>query len=214
MKTNIVYLLATLFAVMLISCADESEQLFPATEEMAAVNDSVLINSMAFSDEIRGLRPSTSQQMDDDGVALPDRKGEKGRDHREWYDMLSNGRFKNFDTGSLLSPGELYAIDPDGYSPYIFFKFYFPEEMKINDEFLGMSAYVELRYKTQFGTSFERELVSAYPFHYDDTFTIPRDYLKEWNVLRCRLYNLYSGAVKDISYDISFPDLVIIKQLQ
>ena len=213
MKTNIVYLLATLFAVMLISCADESEQLFPAAEEMAAVNDSVLINSMAFSDEIRGLRPSTSQQMDDDGVALPDRKGEKGRDHREWYDMLSNGRFKDFDTGSLLSPGELYAIDPDGHSPYIF-KFYFPEEMKINDEFLGMSVYVDLRYKTQFGTTIERRLFSAYPFHYDDTFTVPREGLGDWHILRCTLNNLYSGAVKDISYDISFPDLVIIKQLQ
>lgn len=212
MKTNIVYLLATLFAVMLISCADESEQLFPAAEEMAAVNDSVLINSMVFSDEIRGLRPSTSQQMDD-GVALPDRKGEKGRDHREWYDVLVNGRFKNFDTGSLLSPGELYAIDPDGYSPYIF-KFYFPEEMKINDEFLGMRVYVNVYNKTNIGLYLCGCLIDAYPFHYDDTFTVPRDALEEWHVLRCTLYNLYSGAVKDISYDISFPDLVIVKQLQ
>lgn len=212
MKTKIVYLLAALFAVMLISCADESEQLFPEAEEMAAVNDSVLINSMAFSDGIRGLRPSASQQMDD-GVALPDRKGEKGRDHREWYDMLVNGRFKNFDTGSLLSPGELYAIDSDGHSPYVF-KFYFPEEMKIDDEFLGMRAHVVLVYKTKFGFGevYVRELFSNMnPFHYDDTFTVPRDAFEEWHTIRCTLNNLYAGAVDNISYEISFPDLVIIK---
>ena len=214
MKTNIVFLFAALFAVMLISCTDEADQLLPiVADELAVTNDSVLIHSNPLSDELRSLRPSTSQQMDD-GAVQPDRRGEKGRDHREWYDVIGNGRFKNFDTGSLLSPGELYAIDPDGVNAYIF-KFFFPEEFRKNIQVCeGLRISIRRVEEGYLGTWVNYYGVYyAYPFQFDDCFKLPRDYFHNWDVIEYSVYADYKTNY--ISHgQIQFSDLVIIKQKQ
>ena len=204
MKTNIAYLFAGFLAVTMLSCSDDSEPLMMQEEYSAS-----LVDYQTATEAQRALHPIISSQQTDGED--PDKKGQKGRDHREWYDVFGSGRIKNLNA-DFLSPGQLFAIDTDGHSPYIF-KFYFPEEKKINDEFLGMRVYVDVYQKTTTGMYYYDHFIDAYPFHYDDTFIVPRDYLKEWHVLRCHLYNLYSGLTKEIYYDISFPDLVIIETL-
>ena len=206
MKTNIVYLFAALFAVTLISCTDESEQLFPA--EVEEMNDSVLIHSNPLLDEVRSLRPSTSQQMDD-GTAQPDRKGEKGRDHREWFHDWTNERLKNLDTGYTLSLGELYAIDPDGVNPYVF-KFYFPDElMEEAKKYEGMCVKVML-YSSS-GAFIRDRIYYSQNFSLDDFFTTPRYYVSDCYCFKYYFFQSYSSSSLFIR-ETQVKDMVIIKE--
>lgn len=213
MKAKYLYPFVALFAVMLVSCSDESEQLFPAViEKMAAVNDSVLINSKAFSDGVRSLRPSTSQQTED-GSVLPDRKGEKGRDHREWYDMMFNDRFKNFGTDIIFSTGELYAIDPDDVNRYIF-KFYFPEEFREKTElFEGLSIMVYI-VDHSYGWYHYQCIFKAYPFQFGDSFTVARDLFQNRHSIEYYIYSDHPTTKCLFHRKIPFSDLVIMKRMQ
>ena len=209
MKTkNIAYLFAGFLAMTLLSCSDDSEPLM-MQEEVSTP----MLDYQTVTDAQRALLPRSSQQMDD-GAVQPDRKGEKGRDHREWYDVIGNGRFKNFDTGSLLSPGELYAIDPDGVNAYIF-KFFFPEEFRKNIQVCeGLRISIRRVEEGYLGTWVNYYGVYyAYPFQFDDCFKLPRDYFHNWDVIEYSVYADYKTNY--ISHgQIQFSDLVIIKQKQ
>jgi len=84
MKTNIAYLFAGFLAVTMLSCSDDLEPLMMQEEESAP-----MLEYQTASDAQRALRPRTSQQMEGE---QPDKKGEKGRDHREGSNLIRRGR--------------------------------------------------------------------------------------------------------------------------
>ena len=207
MKTkNIAYLFAGFLAMTLLSCSDDSEPLI-MQEEVSTT----MLDYQTVTDAQRALLPRSSQQMDD-GAVQPDRKGEKGRDHREWYDVIGNGRFKNFDTGSLLSPGELYAIDPDGVNAYIF-KFFFPEEFRAKTElYEGLRVVVTIIERGNGWMTSNSKVFDGYPFQFDDSFRFPRSLINDWDIISYNIYSDHPTTECLFRREIQFSDLVIIKQ--
>ena len=207
MKINIAYLFAGLLAVTLLSCSDDTEPLIMQEEESA-----LMLDYQTALDAQRALLPSTSQQMDGE---QPDKKGQKGRDHRDWYDVFENSRIKDFEKDiTQLELGDLYAIDRDGVNPYIF-KFYFPEELRDRaKKFEGVRAWV---YLCCYGMGTVKKCFSTDCFSFDDYFTIPIYEMNNWYYFKIYFYNGY----EELSYDertkaahkeVAFKDMVIIKE--
>lgn len=205
MKTNIAYLFAGLLAVTLLSCSDDSEPLI-MQEEVSTP----MLDYQTIADAQRALRPSMSAKPEEG--EQPDKKGEKGRDHRDWFDIFENSRIKDFEKDiNQLGIGDLYAIDPDGVNPYIF-KFYFPEEYMdyAKKEYERMHVLVSLyscwgqRVDNYFSTN---------ALSFDDSFTVPREYVSDWYYFVCH-YDHYSTTNWRDVRNIQFEDLVIIKEWQ
>ena len=202
MKTNIVYLFAGLLAVTLLSCSEDSEPLIMQKEVSTP-----MLDYQTLADAQRALRPSATAQELEQGQ--PDKKGEKGRDHRDWFDAFENTRIKNFEKDiTQLEIGDLYAIDPDGVNPYIF-KFYFPEKYRdyAKEEYEGM--YLRVSLYSYWGQMVEYNFFSTSDFSLDDSFTVPREYVSDWYYFECH-YNYYSSWL-DIR-EVKINDLVIIKE--
>ncbi|MBO7554192.1 MAG: hypothetical protein J6T82_09200 [Bacteroidaceae bacterium] len=202
MKTNIVYLFAGLLAVTLLSCSEDSEPLI-MQEEVSTP----MLDYQTLADAQRALRPSATAQEAE--LGQPDKKGEKGRDHRDWFDAFENTRIKNFEKDiTQLEIGDLYAIDPDGVNPYIF-KFYFPEKYRdyAKEEYEGM--YLRVSLYSYWGQMVEYNFFSTSDFSLDDSFTVPRKYVSDWYYFECH-YNYYSSWL-DIR-EVKINDLVIIKE--
>ena len=199
MKINIAYLFAGFLAMSLLSCSDYSEPLI-MQEEVSTP----MLDYQTATEAQRALRPSMSAKPEEGDQ--PDKKGEKGRDHRDWFDAFNNARIKDLEKDiTQLELGDLYAIDPDGVNPYIF-RFYFPEKYldyaKEHYTNIRVSLYswwgagVEYNY---FATS---DLVNY-------SFIVPREYVSDWYYFVC-YYNYYSSW-HDIR-EVKFNDLVIIKE--
>ena len=212
MKINIAYLFAGLLAVTLLSCSDDSEPLI-MQEEMSAP----MLDYQTALDAQRALRPSTSQQMDGE---QPDKKGQKGRDHRDWYDVFENSRIKDFEKDiTQLELGDLYAIDPDGVNPYIF-KFYFPDEYReYAKKYEGKRVVVNLYYIQGWSSrTFIQELFRTDSFSLDDSFLLSRygwdyAYYYGWNNMYLGYIIQYSFSdVKGSRRELQFNDIVIIKE--
>ena len=203
MKTNIAYLFAGFLAMTLLSCSDDSEPLM-MQEEVSTP----MLDYQTVTDAQRALLPRSSQQMDD-GAVQPDRRGEKGRDHRDWFHDWTNERLKNLDTGSTLSLGELYAIDPDGVSPYVF-KFYFPDELKEEAmKYEGMCVKVML-YNSS-GAFIKDRIYYSENFSLDDFFTTPRYYVSDCYCFKYYFIQGYSNSSLFIR-ETQVKDMVIIKE--
>ena len=203
MKTNIAYLFAGFLAMTLLSCSDDSEPLM-MQEEVSTP----MLDYQTVTDAQRALLPRSSQQMDD-GAVQPDRRGEKGRDHRDWFHDWTNERLKNLDTGSTLSLGELYAIDPDGVSPYVF-KFYFPDELKEEAmKYEGMCVKVML-YNSS-GAFIKDRIYYSENFSLDDFFTTPRYYVSDCYCFKYYFFQSYSSSSLFIR-ETQVKDMVIIKE--
>lgn len=181
MKTNIAYLFAAMLAISLLSCSGDSEPLVVAEEEMQ-LNSDPMIDYQTASDAQRSLRPrATTQQMDGD---QPDKKGEKGRDHRDWINDIGRAAIKNFEKETKLEFGDLYAIDKDGVNPYIV-KFYFPEEsMEYAKQYEGKRATAAMYYEDGgfyeergWGFFLMKQLFQTDNFSLDDSFPVSRT---EW----------------------------------
>ncbi len=200
MKTNIAYLFAGLLVVSLLSCSDDLEPLMMQEEESAP-----MLEYQTATDAQRALRPRASQQMDGE---QPDKKGEKGRDHRDWFDDFNNAKIKDFEKDiTQLDVGDLYAIDPDGVNQYIV-KFYFPEEYRdYAKKYEGKRASASMYYVENKRSFQIKQLFSTDSLSFDDTFLLSRT---EWDkgyfdyVIR---YSL-AGDRKEIKFN----DLVIIKE--
>lgn len=206
MKTNIAYLFAAMLAISLLSCSGDSEPLVMAEEEMQ-LNSDPMIDYQTASDAQRSLRPSvTTQQMDGD---QPDKKGEKGRDHRDWINDIGSTAIKSFEKEKQLGIGDLYAIDKDGVNPYIV-KFYFPEEYReYAKQYEGKLFSVSMFYIEGNGATMRmKELFKTDSFSLDDSFPVSRtewdngyfDYVfvYDWNNCEQRM--------------MRYKDLTIIKQ--
>ena len=200
MKTNIVYLFAGLLAMTLLSCSDDSEPLIMQQEVSTP-----MLDYQTVTDAQRALRPSrSSQQMDGE---QPDKKGEKGRDHRDWFDDFNNAKIKDFEKDiTQLDVGDLYAIDPDGVNQYIF-KFYFPE--KYLDYAKEHYTNIRVSLYTYWGQLVEYNYFTTNDLSLDDSFTVPRKYVSDWYYFVCH-YN-YFFSWYDIR-EVKFNDLVIIKE--
>ena len=198
MKTNIAYLFAGLLVVSLLSCSDDSEPLIMQKEM-----NTPLLDDQTATDAQRALRPRASQQMDGE---QPDKKGEKGRDHRDWFDDFNNAKIKDFEKDiTQLDVGDLYAIDPDGVNPYIF-KFYFPE--KYLDYAKEHYTNIRVSLYTYWGQLVEYNFFSTSDLSFDDSYAVPRKYVSDWYYFVCH-YSYYSSW-HDIR-EVKFNDLVIIK---
>ena len=201
MKTNIAYLFAGFLAVTMLSCSDDLEPLM-MQEEVSTP----MLEYQTASDAQRALRPRTSQQMEGE---QPDKKGEKGRDHRDWFHDWTNERLKSLDTGSVLSLGELYALDPDGVNPYIF-KFYFPDELKEEaKKYEGMCVKVML-YNSS-GAFIRDRIYYSENFSLDDFFTIPRYYVSDCYCFKYYFIQSYSSSSLFMR-ETQVKDMVIIKE--
>ena len=213
MKTNIAYLFAGLLVVSLLSCSDDLEPLM-MQEEVSPP----MLDYQTATDAQRALRPSrSSQQMDGE---QPDKKGEKGRDHRDWFEAFNNTKIKDFEKDiTQLELGDLYAIDPDGVNPYIF-KFYFPDEYRgYAKKYEGKRVVVNLYYITGWSSGiFIQELFRTDSFSLDDSFLVSRygwDYAYYYglNNIYCGYTFQYSfNSVGESSREMHFNDLVIIKE--
>ncbi len=177
MKTNIAYLFAGFLAVTMLSCSNDLEPLMMQEEESAP-----MLDYQTATDAQRALRPSMSAKPEDG--EQPDKKGEKGRDHRDWFDDFNNAKIKDFEKDiTQLDVGDLYAIDPDGVNPYIF-KFYFPE--KYLDYAKEHYTNIRVSLYTYWGQLVEYNFFTTNELSLDDSFTVPRKYVSDW-VLLCML---------------------------
>lgn len=200
MKTNIAYLFAGLLAVTLLSCSDDSEPLI-MQEEVSTP----MLDYQTVVDAQRALRPSMSAKPEEG--EQPDKKGQKGRDHRDWFEAFGNTRIKDFEKDiTQLDVGDLYAIDVDGVNPYIV-KFYFPEEyMDYAKQWEGKIVSASMYYVQDHGTFLMKELFRTDSFSLDDSFLLSR---RDWEggyfdyVIR---YSLASD-----NKEIKYKDLLIIK---
>ena len=200
MKTNIAYLFAGLLAVTLLSCSDDSEPLI-MQEEVSTP----MLDYQTIADAQRALRPSMSAKPEEG--EQPDKKGEKGRDHRDWFEAFNNAKIKDFERDiTQLDVGDLYAIDVDGVNPYIV-KFYFPEEyMDYAKQWEGKIVSASMYYVQDHGTFLMKELFRTDSFSLDDSFLLSR---RDWEggyfdyVIR---YSLASD-----NKEIKYKDLLIIK---
>lgn len=233
MKTKIAYLFAGFLTVTLLSCSDDSDLLIQqealvvqqelVMQEEEKQSDSEeesvpILDYQTVLDAQRAVRPSSSQQMDGE---QPDKKGQKGRDHRDWYDTFENSRIKDFEKDiTQLELGDLYAIDPDGVNKYIF-KFYFPEEYReYAKKYEGKRVVVSLYYRTGWSSGmFIQELFRTDSFSLDDSFLVARydwehSYYYGWNNTYCGYIIEYSFGVSDDSSrrETTFNDLLIIKE--
>ena len=188
---------------VLVSCQDDI--LLPEEEEPTTI-----INNM---DALRSVKPKSTSGRQSDTI----HNGEKGRDHRDWYDIFENTCIKDFEKDvPQLGIGDLYAIDPDGVNPYIF-KFYFPEDYRdyANEEYERMYVLVSLyswwgqmiEYN-YFSTNFSRNALSL-----NVSFTVPREYVSDWYYFVCH-FGYYSGTYWHDVRTVKFEDLVIIKEWQ
>ncbi|MBR1940978.1 MAG: hypothetical protein IJ845_06570 [Bacteroidaceae bacterium] len=206
MKTNIAYLFAAMLTIFLLSCSGDSEPLVVAEEEMQ-LNSDPMIDYQTASDAQRSLRPkATTQQMDGD---QPDKKGEKGRDHRDWINDIGRAAIKNFEKETKLGYGDLYAIDKDGVNPYIV-KFYFPEEdyEEYATKYEGRRVSVSMIYINGNGSSMHvKTLYDTYSFSLDDSFLVSRTEFSN-GYFDYVLHYYLSGENRRIN----FKDLPIIKQ--
>lgn len=206
MKTNIVYLFAGLLAVTLLSCSEDSEPLI-MQEEVSTP----MLDYQTLADAQRALRPSATAQELEQGQ--PDKKGEKGRDHRDWFDAFENTRIKSFENDiTQLDVGDLYAIDPDGVNPYIF-KFYFPEEYRdYAKKYEGMQVNVGIYSKYYPEYNPIEYIFQTLYFSLDDSFTVSR---YRWDNPYAGYYIKYTfrfGNSIDKEKETTFKDLVIIKE--
>lgn len=200
MKTNIAYLFAGLLAVTLLSCSDDSEPLVMQEEVSTPILDYQTV-----VDAQRALRPSMSAKPEEG--EQPDKKGEKGRDHRDWFEAFNNAKIKDFERDiTQLDVGDLYAIDVDGVNPYIV-KFYFLEEyMDYAKQWEGKIVSASMYYIQGHGTFLMKELFRTDSFSLDDSFLLSR---RDWEggyfdyVIR---YSLASD-----NKEIKYKDLLIIK---
>ncbi len=202
MKTNIAYLFAGLLVVSLLSCSDDLEPLMMQEEESAP-----MLEYQTATDAQRALRPRASQQMDGE---QPDKKGEKGRDHRDWFDDFNNAKIKDFEKDiTQLDVGDLYAIDPDGVNQYIV-KFYFPEEYRdYAKKYEGKRASASMYYVENKRSFQIKQLFSTDSLSFDDTFLLSRT---EWDKGYFDYVIRYSLACDN--KEIKYKDLVIIKAWQ
>jgi hypothetical protein len=203
MKTNIAYMFAGLLTVTLLSCSDDSEPLV-MQEEMSTP----MLDYQTVADAQRALRPSMSSQQADEGE--PDKKGQKGRDHRDWFEAFGNTRIKDFERDiTQLDVGDLYAIDPDGVNPYIV-KFYFPEEYRdYAKQWEGKIVSASMYYVENKGTFLMKQLFSTDSFSLDDSFLLSR---RDWEGGYFDYVIRYSLACDN--KEIKYKDLVIIKAWQ
>ena len=195
MKRKIIISLL-LLGGLLVSCQDDI--LLPEEEK-----PTILITDI---DAIRSVKPKSSSGRSSDTI----HDGEKGRDHRDWFEVFENTRIKDFEKDKVLNIGDLYAIDPDGVNPYIF-KFYFPEEYRdyAKEEYEGMHVLVSL-YST-WGQRVEYNYFSTNQLSLDDSFNVPREYVSDWYYFVCSFNNYSSTTWRDVR-NIKFEDLVIIKE--
>lgn len=212
-RYNSLYWLLLLFVGLLTSC-EEYEVLQVLEEEQEAVQAvsdeqevAMLVDYQAAMDAQRAKKPQRTNSQTEE----TENYGEKGRDRRDWFHNWSNERLKSLDTGSVLSIGELYAIDPDGVNPYIF-KFYFPEELgDKSKEYLGMSVSVMI-YSTNknerapIKTVFHTESLSL-----DDSFRVSRSDWNDWYYIRYSFRRGYSVDSSSETRETTFNDMVIIK---
>lgn len=183
---------------LLASCQDDI--LLPEEEKPTIIIDNI--------DALRSVKPKSTSGRQSDTI----HNGEKGRDHRDWFDIFENDCIKDFEKDiTQLGIGDLYAIDPDGVNPYIF-KFYFPEEFMdyAKKEYERMHVLVSLyscwgqRVDNYFSTN---------ALSFDDSFTVPREYVSDWYYFVCH-YDYYSTTNWRDVRDVKFQDLVIIKEWQ
>ena len=195
MKRKIIISLL-LLGGLLVSCQDDI--LLPEEEK-----PTILITDI---DALRSVKPKSSSGRSSDMI----HDGEKGRDHRDWFEVFENSRIKDFEKDKVLNIGDLYAIDPDGVNPYIF-KFYFPEEYRdyAKEEYEGMHVKVSLY--TTWGQSVEDTFFYTNDLSLDDSFTVPREYVSDWYYFVCSFNNYSSTTWRDVR-NIKFEDLVIIKE--
>lgn len=171
MKINVFYLFTAFLAVTLLSCSEDSEPLI-MQEEVSTP----MLDYQTVADAQRALRPSmSSQQVDEED---PDKKGQKGRDHRDWFDAFNNAKIKDFERDiTQLGVGDLYAIDPDGVNQYIV-KFYFPEEYRdYAKQWEGKIVSASMYYVANNGIFHMKQLFSTDSFSLDDSFLLSR---RDW----------------------------------
>ena len=170
MKTNIAYLFAGLLAVTLLSCSDDLEPLIIQEEETA-----LMLDYQTVTDAQRALRPSTSAQPKDG--QQPDKKGQKGRDHRDNVDYYGNERLK-IESPRELHVGDLYVTGYDEEKDEYYMQFYWGDEISEETKAMLTLAQIYVIFNRQgYGSLGSGKSSSSYPNYYaiGDTFSFPGD---------------------------------------
>lgn len=194
MKRNI-FISLLLLGGLLVSCQDDI--LLPEEESTILITD---------IDALRSVKPKSTPGRSSDTI----HDGEKGRDHRDWFEVFENSRIKDYEKDKVLNIGDLYAIDPDGVNPYIF-KFYFPEEYKDYAKEKYERMHVKVSLYTYWGEPVEYNYFYTNELSLDDSFTVPRKYVSDWYYFVC-CFNYYSSTTWSDVRNIKYEDLVIIKE--